>query len=337
MAKRSILLLINIIINTNLCYQKQYNPVITLAKILVMKNLFVLLLLAFSVSHVNGQNLSPYILAFESSDNISEVKSVLKTNLKSNGIDVVGEYQPADDSSRWVICISSSELIDAVTKTGGLTGFAAALRIGITVENDTTLVSYTNPGYWGNAYFRKDFDSVADNYKKLTTKIEAAMKASGSYIGSPFGSKKGKSVDNLRNYKYKFMMPHFDDTKKLEKFDTYEAAIAKIESSIENGTKDVTKVYRVDIPGKNLTVYGFGLSGKDGETKFMPKIDINKPKHTAFLPYEILVKDNEVHMLHGRFRIALSFPDLSMGTFTKIMSTPGNIEGLMKRLVKDEE
>jgi hypothetical protein len=284
-----------------------------------------------------SQNLSPYILAFESDNDISNVKSEVKANLEVNGIKVVGEYRPVEDPNRWVICISSPELISAVTKVGGLTGFAAALRVGITAENGKTLVTYTNPVYWGNAYFRKDFDVVSANYEKLTKKLEQAMQSSGTFVGTPFGSKKGKSVDNLRNYKYKIMMPHFDDTKTLEKFDSYEAAIAKIENSLKAGTPDVKKVYRVDIPGKNLTVYGMALSGEDGETKFMPKIDIDNPKHTAFLPYEILVMDNEVHMLHGRFRIALSFPDLSMGTFTKIMSTPGNIEDLMKRLVKSEK
>ncbi|MEZ4899631.1 MAG: hypothetical protein R2806_22490 [Saprospiraceae bacterium] len=93
-------------------------------------------------------------------------------------------------------------------------------------------------------------------------------------------------------------------------------------------------VYKVNVPGKNLTLYGLALSGDDGEAKFMPIIDIHVPRHTAFLPYEMLVMNNEVHMLHGRYRIALSFPDLTMGTFTKIMSTPGHIEDLLKQLVQ---
>jgi hypothetical protein len=38
-------------------------------------------------------------------------------------------------------------------------------------------------------------------------------------------------------------------------------------------------------------------------------------------------------MLHGRFRIALSFPDLTMGTFSKIMSTPGDIEEAMRQIL----
>ena len=57
----------------------------------------------------------------------------------------------------------------------------------------------------------------------------------------------------------------------------------------------------------------------------MPIIDIAQQKHVTFLPYELLVVGKEVRMLHGRSRIALSLPDLTMGTFTKIMSTPGEI------------
>ena len=66
----------------------------------------------------------------------------------------------------------------------------------------------------------------------------------------------------------------------------------------------------------------------------MPIIDIAQQKHVTFLPYELLVVGKEVLMLHGRFRIALSFPDLTMGTFTKIMSTPGEIEDLLSSLTK---
>jgi hypothetical protein len=39
-------------------------------------------------------------------------------------------------------------------------------------------------------------------------------------------------------------------------------------------------------------------------------------------------------MLNGRYRIALHWPELTMGTFTKIMSTPGDIKDMMKDLCK---
>jgi len=41
-----------------------------------------------------------------------------------------------------------------------------------------------------------------------------------------------------------------------------------------------------------------------------------------------------VTMLHGRFRFALHWPELKMKTFTKIMSSPGDVEDAMKTLVE---
>lgn len=176
----------------------------------------------------------------------------------------------------------------------GKTGFAAALRVAITREENKTIVSYTNPAYWGNAYCMDNFQKVADQYKAVEDKLMAAMKATGTYVGKPFGSEDG----------------------------------------ISKGVPNVKKVYSVAIPGTDLKLYGVALSGENGENKFMPKIDIGSPKHTAFLPCEFLVMGKDVYMLHGRYRIALSFPDLTMGTFTKIMSTPGDIEDMIRSIVK---
>lgn len=75
-------------------------------------------------------------------------------------------------------------------------------------------------------------------------------------------------------------------------------------------------------------------AGKDRESRYVPIIDFGERKHTAFLPYGLLVMDDAVVMLHGRFRIALSFPDLTMGTFSKIMATPGDIKKLMQALAE---
>ena len=83
---------------------------------------------------------------------------------------------------------------------------------------------------------------------------------------------------------------------------------------------------------QQTVLYGIGLKGATGEGHFLPIIDIAEHKHTAFLPYELLVNGKKVYMLHGRFRIAVSFPDLTMMTFGKIMSTPGDIEALMTTL-----
>jgi hypothetical protein len=299
-----------------------------------MRNFALVFLLLLSFGWVSAQTYKPYIKAFETTESVSDVKGKVVTNLEQNGISVVGQYKPAGDANRWIIVFSAPELENAVKKVGGLTGFAAALRIGITREGSKTIVSYTDPYYWGNAYFRGDYDKVSSYYTTLNSHLEAAMKASGAFTGTSFGSKDGMTAKDLRGYHYMFGMPYFDDTEKLATFDSHQAAVDKIEASLRKGVPNVTKVYKVKIPGQDIVLYGFGLSGDDGESKFMPIIDIGSPKHTAFLPYELLVVGKEVHMLHGRFRIALSFPDLTMGTFTKIMSTPGDIEDMLEQLVK---
>lgn len=299
-----------------------------------MKKYIICALLLFSFNWGSAQNLSPYIVGFETNETVTATQTKLVSQLELNGIKVVGQYQPANDKNRSIIVFTSSELETAVKTVGGLTGFAATLRIGITNENGKTIVSYTNPLYWGNAYFRNDFDKVSANYNTLIEHLERAMKASGEFARKSFGSKHGLSAKDLRKYHYMITMPYFEDAIELASFESYAAALDKIESSLKKTVPNISEVYKIKIPGKELTLYGFAISGDKGESKFLPIIDIGQPKHTAFLPYELLVKENKVLMLHGRYRIALSFPDLAMGTFTKIMSTPGNIENLLKQLVK---
>ena len=300
-----------------------------------MKKILGILIALFSVSTVFGQTIKPYILASTASVKIKDLVNEVKTNLETNGFKVIGEYMPATDASRWVMVVAHPELDKAVQTVGGLTGFAATLRVGLTEETDGVNITYTNPLYWGNAYFRENFSKVSKNYDAIDAAFKASFSSIDQVIGTSFGSEKGESIEDLRKYHYMMGMPYFDDTKELGDFDTYEAAIDKIEASFKTGKPGVAKVYRYDVPGKKLTLYGVALRGENGEEKFMPKIDISSPKHTAFLPYEMLVMDGEVHMLHGRYRIALSFPDLTMGTFTKIMSTPGDIEDLLKQLVEE--
>lgn len=299
-----------------------------------MKNIGILLLVLMPFNWAISQNLKPYIMGVESTESISTMKTKVKNNMNLNSLKVVGEYQPANDKTRWIIVFTSNELQSAVKSVGGLTGFASTLRVALTTEGGKTKVSYTNPAYWGNAYFQDNFDKVSANYSAVTKHLEQAMKASGTFVGTQFGSSKGLSAKDLRGYHYMMGMPYFEDSVELEDFDSYSAALAKVDASVKGGKPNLKLVYKVTIPGKDLTLYGFALSGETGEGQFLPIIDGGSPKHTAFLPYEVLVMGDEVHILHGRYRIAIAFPDLTMGTFSKIMSTPGNIESLLEQLVE---
>ena len=293
------------------------------------------LLIVFSflfIFKLQAKNLKPYILAGYSTSNISEVKKEVKEKLQTAGFKVLGSYNPLSSNKRVVIAVSDNNLISAVNKTGGFRGFALALRVALTEENGKVLVSYTDPEYWGRAYFQKQWNQVASLYSNIASKFKTAL---SGYMGEnfvPFGSKEGLSAGSLKKYHYMFGMPYFEDNIELKEFSNYGTAIATIEKNLISKKIPAKKVYSVFLNDKKIALYGIGLTGKDGEKSFMPLIDISSPKHTAFLPYELLILDNKVYMLHGRFRIALSFPDLSMGQFMKIVSTPGYIEDTFEKL-----
>jgi uncharacterized protein (DUF302 family) len=299
-----------------------------------MKKLLLISLALAIFMSLNAQTLKPYIKGIESNQSVEELSSAMATHLNTAGLNVLGTYNPMGSKDRSVIIVGAPELNKAVQSIKGLTGFAAALRVAITREDNKTVVSYTNPVYWGNAYFRDDYSKVSAQYKSVDNKLITAMKTTGAFIGMPFGSEDGISSDELHSYRYMFGMPRFDDTETIASFSSHQDAVNAIDNAFGKGVPNVKKVYSIAVPGTDLKLYGVALSGEDGENKFMPKIDISSPKHTAFLPYEFLVMGKEVHMLHGRYRIALSFPDLTMGTFTKIMSTPGDIEDMVRSIVK---
>jgi hypothetical protein len=83
-------------------------------------------------------------------------------------------------------------------------------------------------------------------------------------------------------------------------------------------------------PSEKVAVFGVGLENEEeGESHFLPIIG---EAHAAALPYEIILQGKEATMLHGKYRLALHWPELTMGTFMKIMSTPGDIEDMLEEL-----
>ena len=103
-----------------------------------------------------------------------------------------------------------------------------------------------------------------------------------------------------------------------------------MEKSLAAGKGGVSKVYRIDVPGKDESVFGVAMTKKCSGDKFvMSNIDFKPVRSTAHLPYEMLVSGKKVYALYARFRIAINFPDLKMmgdNSFFKIMCAPDAIE-----------
>jgi hypothetical protein len=73
-----------------------------------------------------------------------------------------------------------------------------------------------------------------------------------------------------------------------------------------------------------LAVFGVAMNeGENNDGDWIKKIDMQN--NVAGLPYEIYVIDNVVGSPHGRFRIALAFPNVGMGQFMRISSLPNAI------------
>ena len=87
------------------------------------------------------------------------------------------------------------------------------------------------------------------------------------YLKEGFGSKKGLDADELEDYNYMMGMPKVDDTEELAEFELYASAVSKIDANLRGGVNNVKQVYKYNVPGKNLTVYGLALSGDESENR----------------------------------------------------------------------
>jgi len=279
-------------------------------------------LFAMTLAVQAAEELKPFMLAYKTGGDMGSVVAEVKEKLTEGGFEVVGSYSPYDSAT--VIAVTNDAIKSAVARSE-FGGYGAAQRVSITRVGNEMQVAYTNPTYMAHAY-RMEGD-MAD----VTAQFDRVL---GSQ--EPFGPDEGLTPKELRKYHYTFMMEYFDDPSELAEHESYEAAVAAVEESLAKGVAGVTKVYRVDVPGKEETVFGVAMNGRmEDNTKFMDdeyimsEIDFKPLRSTAHLPYEILVSGNEVYSLYARFRIAINFPDLSMmgkHSFMNIMKSPPQIE-----------
>lgn len=291
----------------------------------VVKQLFLSsTLLALSMgSAFADEALKPFVLAYKANGSIQSVADEVKGKVEAAGFEIAGSYSPYDGAI--VMAITNDALKkDAASSDFG--GYAAGQRVTVTQVGEEIQVSYTNPVYFANAYRLEDTSGAASALQSLQTAL-------GNDQSYGTGDKQ-LSAGDLRKYHYMFGMEYFDDPSELAEYDSHEEAVAAVEEGLSQGRGGATKVYRIDIPGKNETVFGVALtdSGCSGDEYIMSRVDKEAIRSTAHLPYEILVSDGDVYALYARFRIAISWPHLPMiqsdtgATFFNIMCAPNAIE-----------
>ncbi len=292
---------------------------------LILSTMAFLIVNFFSFS----QNLSPYIKVSETSKSIQEVtKDVIQT-LKDNNFTVLGSYNPSNKSSLAVIAFTRDDLKNTVVKVADRGALAAVMKVGLVQKNGKVIISYTNPEYILRAYLPKNYNTYKSTFTAFSDDLKTALSSLGNDF-SPFGG--SVQADKLASYHYKIMMPYFTDPEELNEFSSFEEGVKTITKNLENKKGNTLMVYKLVYNNSKVAVFGVGLQSKeDGESYFLPKIGED---HVAALPYEIILQGNKATMLHGKYRIALHWPELTMGTFMKIMSTPGDIEDTLEALCK---
>jgi len=293
-----------------------------------MKSLILsLIAIAYFSFNAFGQEISPYIKIGESKESIQQVSEQVIAALKNNSFTILGTYNPSNKSSLKVIAFTRSDLSNTVIKVVDRGALAAIFKVGLIEKNGNVIISYTNPEYILRAYLMDNYNT----FKSTFQKFDSDLKTTFANIGNEFESFGGVvEADNLKNYHYKIMMPYFTDPVELAQYSSFEEGLKTIENNLKNKKGNTVQVYRLVFKSQKIAVFGVGLKDKEeGESHFLPIIGED---HVAALPYEIILQGKEATMLHGKYRIALHWPDLTMGTFMKIMSTPGDIKDTLEEL-----
>lgn len=289
----------------------------------MLRNVVVAVL--FSATAAQAEALKPFVLGDTPSGDLGAVAAQVKTKLQGAGFQVVGSYNPYPHAV--VIAATNAELREAAVRTRDQNGgFGVVQRIAVTSVDGAIEVSYANPAYTGVAYGLGT---------KLPNTTEALKKALGAKF--EYGS---AGIDEARlkpgEYRYAIGMPYFHQVDVLAEHPDHKTALDSVERNLAGKRGGTAKVYRVDLPNE-ISVFGVAIApgdgadggAKDTDREIMDVIDSQRPRSTAYLPYELMVKGREVIALRARYRIAVNFPDLKMfgkNSFGKIMSAPDGIK-----------
>jgi hypothetical protein len=276
-----------------------------------------LTLLPMAASVQAADTYKPFILASRGPGDMAAKVAEVKDKLQGAGFQVVGEYQPYDNAH---IVIFTNNDIKSVAAKSEYGGYAMAQRAAVTKVGNELQVSYVNPVYMAKAYRLKS--DMANTASALATALGSMQ---------DFGSAKGLTDRKLGRYNYTFGMEYFNDPYELASYGSHAEALKAVEQNLASNSVGVRQLYRIDVPGKEETIFGVSMqTGPNGDQymddKFqMGIVDFQELKGTPYLPYEVMVTGNRVVAMHMRFRMAVHYPDLKMmgaNSFMKLMPSP---------------
>ena len=281
----------------------------------------------FSLLQTSAQEtLSPYFKVAELETTISEASQQVKEAIEANGYEIIGEYNPAKNENLFVVCFTNQELRGLSLQFSDRGPLASVMRAGFVNENGKVTITLLNPEYMFLAYWGEQLNGQEELLVLVSEKVKSIFKDFGT-LENYGGDVKKK---DLPDYHYMMMMPYFDDPDELKEFSSFEQGLETIRDNLEKKKGSTFKVYEQVFLNQKIAVFGVALwDDETGEAHFLETVGEG---HIANLPYEIILQGKTATMLTGKYRIALFWPELSMGTFMKIKNTPGEIEDTMEDL-----
>lgn len=279
---------------------------------------------ALSFAAQAADMLQPFVHAYTADGDIAAETDKVRAALKNKQFNIVGEYSPFEGAH--VIAITTDEL----TKAGAgsdFGGFGAVNHVALTKADDGVQVSYINPPYVAAAYRMPSMPA------SVATHLSEALGAKATY-----GTKDGRSADDLAKYHYMVGMEYFSDVYELASYKSHAEAVAAVEKGLADQVGGAAQVYKVAIPGTEQVLFGVSrakVEDKRANDAHILRDTVDEDadmKSTPYLPYQMLVSGGDVVALHMRFRAAVFHPDLTMGTFGKLISSPGAIEELLRKV-----
>lgn len=237
---------------------------------------------------------------------------VLTQKLNANGLSVLGTHHVAGNSNYTVVVYTSATLKAAAKKP--TRGFIGALHILHNSKDREIIVS--NPEYYMRAFLQKDYKE--GQAKPVNDALVAAL-------GTLTPTKDSLKTKKLKNYHFMIGMPYYDDFVVVGK-GTTEELLAKLK---KNAKDRIVFVQKLNKDGSSL-LCGVALPNK--LEKFNEKLGTMGQSH--LLPYSVLIENGKAKIMHAKYYLALSFPNLTMTEFMKIMSIPGDIKDEFKKLFK---
>jgi hypothetical protein len=286
----------------------------------------ILVLILFGAVSLTAQDFSPFYKVNIYDGNTEQIAAMFEKAVNNAGFKVIGKYHPANKNSLYVVCFTNNDLKELSSRFQDRGALASVIKLGFVEKDGKTEVSILNPFYMFYAYWGKQMGNNEKSVIDMANKILNIVRPMGTL--KPFGGTLSK--EELPEYHYKVFMPYFEDPDELEEYDSFEEGLAIIRENLKKIPDNSVKVYEIVIPEKNIAVFGIGLLNPvDGEAFFLPVIG---ESHIAAMPYELILQGNKATSLEGKYRFALYWPELTMGEFMKIKSTPGYVEDVMEEI-----